>query len=611
MQHKFVKHLSLFCALIFALSHTISVNAQQAVIDNAIWETFQYSGTNNDIASLKWVTVDHPKFDKAAELTSKRAMRHSYNIQYHIDIDKPIAKGDVLVLRGYLRLLDTKSESGEGLVQIQVQRNSSPYEKSLYSRLPLTKDWQLVNIPFASVNNYKPGQTNFCLCIGDYVQTIQAGGFTLQNMEKNVDIDKLPNTDKDRLGNYDGRSPDAPWRKVAAQNIEKYRKGDLQITVTNQAGKPIHGATVDVKMTQHAFRFGTAVHSSILDPGAKFWINDPQDKQRMMQIVKDNFNIVTHESNLKWPTWIQPFRRKAADKLIDWLMENNIALRGHVMVWPGWSHGKYHHTPDHIIKLTQDPANRDKVAQMVIDHIMEIGTLYGDKVTTWDVINEPTLHHDLTDYLGGDHIFIDWFKAARKAAPHARLVLNETTGGTVVSDRYFYKAIKMLVDAKAPIDAVGFQSHFGQTAVGIPEQLKLIDKYAALGLKIDITEFDLDGFDAKYQADYTRDFMTACFSHPAVDTFIVWGIWSEKHWKPSRAMYDKKWNLKPNGKAWMDLVKKQWWTTETGKTDLQGKYQIRGFNGKYQITVTNVDGKTVKQNCKLNREGKTLTITMP
>lgn len=611
MQHKFVMHLSVLCALIFAPSHLTSVKAQQTVIDNAIWETFQYSGTDHDIASLKWVPVDHPKFAKAAELTSKKAMRHSYNIQYHIDIDKSIAKGDTLVLTGYLRLVDTKSESGEGLVQIQVQRNSTPYEKSLYTRLPLSKNWQLVNIPFTSLNNYKTGKTNFCLCIGDYVQTIQAGGFTLKNMGKNVNINKLPNTDRDRLENYDGRSPDAPWRKIAAQNIDKYRKGNLAITVTHANGKPVNGAHVDVQMTQHAFRFGTAVHSSILDPSAKFWVQNPQDKERLLQTVKDNFNMVTHESNLKWPTWIQSYRRKAADKLIDWLMKNNIALRGHAMVWPGWSHGKYHHTPDHIIKLTQDPANRNKVAQRVIDHITKIGTLYSNQVTTWDVINEPTLHHDLTDYLGGDHIFIDWFNAAHKAAPHARLVLNETTGGTVVSNRYFYKTIKMLVDAKAPIDAVGFQSHFGQTAVGIPEQLKLIDKYAALGLKVDITEFDIDGFDTKYQADYTRDFMTACFSHPAVDTFIVWGIWSEKHWKPSRAMYDKNWNLKPNGKAWMNLVKKQWWTHASGKTNPQGQYKLRGFNGNYQITITTADGKTTKQNIRLNRNGKTLTITVP
>jgi GH35 family endo-1,4-beta-xylanase len=609
MQRKFAIISCLSCALIFAWTH--AAHAQQNLIDQTTWQTLQYSGTDKSIASLQWVDVEHPAFTQAAQLTSKKAMRFSYNIQYHIDIDKPVAKGDVLVLSGYVRLIDTKAESGEGLVQIQFQRNTAPYDKPLLTRLPLTKEWQAINIPFISTDSYEAGKTNFCLCIGDYVQTIQAGGFTLKNMGKSVDINTLPNTDKDRLGNYDGRAADAPWRKVAAQNIERLRKGDLAITITDTSGKPIPNATVDVQMTRHAFRFGTAVHSSIFDPNAKFWTEHPQDKARMLQTVKDNFNFVTHETNFKWPTWIQPARRKAADQLVDWLMTNHIGLRGHVMVWPGWSHSQYRHTPDHIVELAKDPANRDKVAQLVLDHITEIGTTYGDKVTTWDVINEPTLHHDLTDYLGGDRVFIDWFKAARKAAPNARLVLNETTGGTVISDRYYYKTIKMLVDAKAPIDAVGFQSHFGQTAAGIPEQLALFDKYAALGLKVDITEFDLDGFDAQYQADYTRDFMTACFGHPAVDTFIVWGIWSEKHWKPSRAMYDKNWNLKPNGKAWMDLVKKQWWTTTSGKTNTQGQYQFRGFKGDYQITVNTTDGKTLTTTTTLTCDGQTLNVNLP
>ncbi|HAI13493.1 MAG TPA: hypothetical protein DCM28_17430 [Phycisphaerales bacterium] len=609
MQRKSVNILSLSCALILAL--TQGIKAQQSVIDNSIWQTLQRSNVNNDFSSLKWVDVDHPQFTKAARLASNRAMRHSYEIQYHIDIDKPIAKGDVLILTGYIRLIDTKSESGEGLAQIQVQRNSRPYTKLLMTRLPLSKDWQRIEIPFASKEDYPAGQTNFCICIGDYVQTIEAGGFSLKNRGKNVDLDTLPNTDRDRLNNYDGRAADAPWREVAAQNIERYRKGDLAITVTDHDGKPVSGVTVDVQMTKHAFKFGTAVHSSVFDPNAKFWTQNPENKERFLKIIQDDFNFVTHETNFKWPAWIQPARRKAADQLVNWLMEKNIALRGHAMVWPGWSHGKYKHVPQHIIDLTKDPANRDKVAQLVIDHIHEIGTLYGDKVSTWDVINEPTLHHDLTDYLGGDRIFIDWFKAARKAAPHARLVLNETTGGTVVSDRYFHKTIKMLVDHKAPIDAVGFQSHFGQTGPDIPKILSLIDKYAEMGLHVDITEFDIDGFDAKYQADYTRDFMTACFSHPAVDTFIVWGIWAQRHWKPARAMYDKNWNLKPNGKAWMDLVKKQWWTRQTGKTNTDGIYQLRGFNGDYQIIVTTADGQSTTQNGKLTRDGLSMKFKLP
>ncbi|MFG0251088.1 MAG: endo-1,4-beta-xylanase [Phycisphaeraceae bacterium JB051] len=607
MHQRITFFVTLLCAFCFGLSQ--SASAQTTLFENADWLKLQQSNGDQTIAKMQWINTDHPKFNKAVRMDSKQAMRHSYNIQFDIDIHQPIGKGDVLMLDGYIRLVQSKAESGEGLIQVQVQRNHKPYTKLLMMRLPLTDtNWRRVQVPFVSKEAYKAGQTNVCLCIGDYVQTIEAGGFTLMNLGNSVDVQSLPSTERNRLMSYEGREPDAAWREVAAKNIEKLRKGNLKITVTNAAGKPIPGATVDVQMTQHAFKFGTAVHSSIFDPYAKFWTSRPDDTQKFLQIVKDNFNIVTHESNLKWPRWIEPARRKAADKLIDWLMENDIALRGHAMVWPGWSHGKYPHVPQHIVELTKDPANRDKVAQMVLDHITNIGQIYGEKVTTWDVINEPTLNDDLTRYLGGDDIFIDWFKAARKAAPNARLVLNETTGGTVVSDQYFYSLIKKLVDNDTPIDAVGFQSHFGQTSIGIPQFLELLDKYAALGLMVDISEFDIEGYDAKYRADYTRDFMTACFSHPAVDTFIVWGFWAQRHWRPERAMYDKDWNITPNGKAWLDLVKNQWWTNQTGKTNDNGAYQLRGFNGKYQITVTTPNGKTVKQPINLTREGQTVVI---
>jgi GH35 family endo-1,4-beta-xylanase len=598
--------LTLLCAMSFGF--TQRTHAQTILIDNADWQKLQQSNGDQTIASMQWIDVEHPQFNKAVRMTSKQAMRHSYNIQYDIDIHHPIANGDVLMLDGYVRLIESKAESGEGLIQVQVQRNERPYTKLLMLRLPLQKGWRRIQVPFMSKEDYPAGKTNFCLCIGDTIQVIDAGGFTLTNLGQDVNLESLPSTERNRLMTYEGRDANAPWREIAAKNIEKLRKGDLSITVTDNDGKPISGATVDVQMTKHSFRFGTAVHSSIFDPNAKFWTSRPEDTQKFLQIVKDNFNFVTHESNLKWPCWIEPARRKAADKLIDWLMENDIALRGHAMVWPGWSHGKYAHVPQPIIDLTKYPANRDKVAQLVLEHIDTIGKVYGNKVTTWDVINEPTLHVDLTSYLGGDDVFIDWFKAARKAAPNARLVLNETTGGTVVSDQYFYGMIKKLVANKTPIDAVGFQSHFGQTSIGIPQFLELLDKYAALGLMVDISEFDIEGYDAKYRADYTRDFMTACFSHPAVDTFIVWGFWANRHWRPERAMYDKNWNITPNGQAWLDLVKKQWWTSATGKTNDNGQYQLRGFNGQYQITITTPNGKAVKQSLELSREGKTVVI---
>ena len=46
--------------------------------------------------------------------------------------------------------------------------------------------------------------------------------------------------------------------------------------------------------------------------------------------------------------------------------------------------------------------------------------------------------------------------------------------------------------------------------------LRLLDRYAKLKLPIKITEFDVDVAGESLQADYTRDFLYASFSHLSV-----------------------------------------------------------------------------------------------
>ena len=38
--------------------------------------------------------------------------------------------------------------------------------------------------------------------------------------------------------------------------------------------------------------------------------------------------------------------------------------------------------------------------------------------------------------------------------------------------------------------------------------------------------------------------------------------------------------------AYQDLVLDEWWTDETSTSDLAGEYQLRGFKGTYDISVT-------------------------
>jgi hypothetical protein len=75
-------------------------------------------------------------------------------------------------------------------------------------------------------------------------------------------------------------------------------------------------------------------------------------------------------------------------------------------------------------------------------------------------------------------------------------------------------------------------------------------------------------------------------------------------------LYRCDWSIKPNGQAWQDLVFKTWWTKTSGSSDAQGRYQTRGFLGRYEVAVT-ANGKTVKQTATLEKTGREVTVTLP
>jgi hypothetical protein len=105
---------------------------------------------------------------------------------------------------------------------------------------------------------------------------------------------------------------------------------------------------------------------------------------------------------------------------------------------------------------------------------------------------------------------------------------------------------------------LGLESHLARMTPPV-EILQQFDRYAEFG-SINITEFDASVDDEQLQADMTRDYLTVCFSHPAVANFIMWGFWDGQHWRKNATIFRKDWSLKPSGNVYRDLVFKQWWT---------------------------------------------------
>jgi hypothetical protein len=162
----------------------------------------------------------------------------------------------------------------------------------------------------------------------------------------------------------------------------------------------------------------------------------------------------------------------------------------------------------------------------------------------------------------------------------------------------------------APINGIGIQAHFSNQLTPPDRIVQELNRWAAMGLDIQITEFDIDVSDEQVQAQYTRDFMTAVFSQPAVNALLSWGFWEGSDWIPQAAYYRKDWTIKPNGQVWADLVLKQWRTDTTAATDDTGAATTRGFLGHYLITVT-LGGKSQTAETTLTNQGTSIEVDLP
>ncbi|TWT36424.1 Endo-1,4-beta-xylanase Z precursor [Posidoniimonas corsicana] len=399
--------------------------------------------------------------------------------------------------------------------------------------------------------------------------------------------------------NYGGRDPNSPWRAEAAQRIDQHRKSDLTLRVTDAAGQPTPGATVRVRQTRQAFQFGTAVAVDQLLGGSA---NDKIYRDTVLEL----FNTATLENGLKWQPlagdWGPGWSLAESVQAIDWLQQNGLESRGHVLIWPGSQNLPSYLDPLIAPAQSGDQSARDQLQQEVLDHIEEVATATDGRVVDWDVVNEIGTNNDVLN-IYGEPIMDTWFAAAHEADPDSKLFINEFN---IISDderskrQRYLKSIQGLVDRGAQIDGIGMQAHFHDFSLtdfdGVggsdPQTVwDVLDMFHdATGLPITITEFDLNDDNETLKAEYLRDFLTATFAHEAVEGFIMWGFWEGRHWRPDSAMFNQDWSETPAVEVWRDLVLDEWMTDEEGLADDVGEFALRAFDGDYEIVVT-IDGE--------------------
>lgn len=469
--------------------------------------------------------------------------------------------------------------------------DGTTFEKEFFNFFELRPEWSSYFYSFKSSKTFSPDALTMGFHLATEIQNIEIGGFTALNYGQAPDLEDLPSSFLP--SNYGGNESDASWRSSAADRIEEIRKANLDITVVGQNGSPIEGVQVDVTMKEHEFGFGSAFAMGRF-PGGRDYNEQYFNTILDLDGKGHGFNVGVNENALKWDGWEEQWIGTPAQtrNAVEWLTRNGVEMRGHVLIWPGYSN-----LPGDIEGSSVSYINdriKNRLEDMLTDPVLS------NNLVEWDLLNEITTNRDLemlyqgtSGYESGRELYQEIISQAKALAPEKSFYINDyivlSGGGSspAVVERY-QGYLDEMAAAEVSFDGIGFQCHIGSIPTSINKiESVLNDFYERYDVRMKITEFDIaSSVDPETAGQYTSDFLTMIFSHPGVDAFIMWGFWDNNHWNSNALMFDSNWNLKQGGQAFIDKVFDEWWTEETLSSDADGVISTRGFKGDYNISFT-------------------------
>jgi hypothetical protein len=144
---------------------------------------------------------------------------------------------------------------------------------------------------------------------------------------------------------------------------------------------------------------------------------------------------------------------------------------------------------------------------------------------------------DGTDGTGWDWVLNAFRKAREHFGADAKLMINDysITNSTAATTQYL--EIIEILQSEDLIDVIGVQGHAFSTRGDMAVHKSNLDRLAATGLPIQVTELDIDGLaadgvpgDEVQLADYRR-IVPTFWEHPAVEGITLWGWRQPNHWR--------------------------------------------------------------------------------
>ncbi|CAM3920727.1 endo-1,4-beta-xylanase [Cohnella lubricantis] len=216
-------------------------------------------------------------------------------------------------------------------------------------------------------------------------------------------------------------------------------------------------------------------------------------------LLKRHYNSLTAENEMKFES-VHPadgvYTFEEADRIAAFASENGMKLRGHTLVW-------HNQTPNWVFQDERGgSADRQTLLARMKDHIDTVVGRYRGSIYCWDVVNEAVTDEGeewlrptrWLQGIGGDYIAqAFWF--AHVADPEALLFYNDYNESHPGKREKIYRLVKSLLEQGVPLHGIGLQAHWNLTDPTLDDIRAAIERYASLGVKLQITEMDVSVFE--------------------------------------------------------------------------------------------------------------------
>jgi endo-1,4-beta-xylanase len=268
-------------------------------------------------------------------------------------------------------------------------------------------------------------------------------------------------------------------------------------------------------------------------------------------VLEEHFQSVTCENQMKWGP-VHPAEGEwnfaPADAIVDFATAHGMKVRGHTLVW-------HNQVAEWTFRDGDGEADAGLVRERLEGHIATIMGRYRGRVYAWDVVNEAVPDQDDAGLLrpspwlralGPDYLAVA-FRLAHQAAPDAELYYNDYNEWHPGKRGRIVRLVQELLDAGAPVHGVGLQGHWDLETPTLDELRETLAAYAALGVRLQVTELDVslyrDRGEARLMDDERRrrldrqaerfDQIFRVFKEYAahLDGVTFWGVADDRTWK--------------------------------------------------------------------------------